>query len=184
MEHRIYLFSDSDMLFNDVCVQKVMDVTGQQIWARANDNITLVLNVAEQLTNQRSLAEIRSRIPMSRPLTRFNEIKADAELRYRDKILKAERDYVTSTKRLEMMRRAMRKSPSKDLMAEIRSETNKNQEARRELNMLRHSLRTELEQLETRIKVINLVVVPGIVALLGIIYAFARHSFMTKRSKS
>ena len=31
---------------------------------------------------------------------------------------------------------------------------------------------------------IDLVVVPGIVALLGIIYAFARHSFMTKRSKS
>ena len=183
-ESRIYLFSDSDMLFNDVCVQKVMDVTGQQIWARSNDNITLVLNVAEQLTNQRSLAEIRSRIPMSRPLTRFNEIKAKAELRYRDKILKAERDYVVSTKRLELMRRAMRKSPSKELMAEIRTETNKNQEARRELNMLRHSLRTELEQLETRIKVINLVLVPGIIALLGIIYAFARHSFMTKRSKS
>ena len=181
---RIYLFSDSDMLFNDVCVQKVMDVTGQQIWARANDNVTLILNVAEQLTNQPSLAEIRSRIPMSRPLTRFNEIKAKAELRYRDKILKAERAFISSTRRLEAMKRAMRKTPSEELMSGIRTETNKNQEARRELNMLRHTLRSELEQLETKIKIINLVVVPGIIALLGIIYAIVRHSLMTRRSKS
>ena len=181
---RIYLFSDSDMLFNDVCVTKLKDDTGQHIWARANDNITLVLNVAEQLTNQRSLAEIRSRIPMSRPLTRFNEIKAKAELRYRDKILKAERNYITSTKRLDQMKRAMRKTPSQELIANIRTETIKNQEARRELNMLRHSLKIELEQLERRIRIINLVVVPGIIALLGIIYAIIRHRVMTKRSKS
>ena len=181
---KIYLFADSDLLFNDVCVQKMLDVTGQQIWGRANDNVTMVQNIAEQLTDQKSLAQVRSRIPMSRPLTRFNEIKANAELRYRDKILKAEKEFMESNRSLALMKRQMRTQPSEGLMNEIRTETNKNKEAQRELNVLRHSLRSELEQLETRIKIINLVVVPGIIALLGIIYALVRHSLMTRRNKS
>ena len=180
----IYLFADSDMLFNDVCVAKVPDVTGQLLWAPSCDNVTLFLNVAERLTEQRSLAKVRSRIPMSRPLTRFNEIKAESELRYRDKILKAEKDFVSTGKRMEQLKRTLRVRPSRDVMRQLRAEELKNKEARHELNILRHSLRTELEQLETRIKIINLVVVPGIVALLGIFYAILRHSFMTRRKKS
>ena len=181
---RIYLFADSDMLFNDVCIAKVPDVTGQLIWAPSCDNVTLLLNVADQLTGQRSLAKVRSRIPMSRPLTRFNEIKAAAELRYRDKILKAEKEYLLSSRRLQQMKQIMRARPSQEMMRQMRTEENKNKSARHELNQLRHTLRAELEQLETRIKVINLVVIPGIIALLGIVYAVIRHSIMTRRSKS
>lgn len=121
---------------------------------------------------------------MSRPLTRFNEIKAVSELRYRDKILKAEQKFMTSAKQLQRMKQAMRVQPSRELMAEIKAEENRNKEARLELNTLRHSLDAELEQLENKIKIINLVVVPGIVALLGILYAIIRHSFMTRRKKS
>ena len=121
---------------------------------------------------------------MSRPLTRFNEIKAESELRYRDKILKAEKDFVSTGKRMEQLKRTLRVRPSRDVMRQLRAEELKNKEARHELNILRHSLRTELEQLETRIKINNLVVVPGIVALLGIFYAILRHSFMTRRKKS
>lgn len=181
---KIYLFSDSDMLFNDVCAAKVPDVTGQPIWAPSCDNVTLLLNIADQLTEQRSLAQVRSRIPMSRPLTRFNEIKARSELRYRDKILKSEQEFLTSAKRLQQMKTAVRTQPSRELMELIRREEKKHKEARLELNNLRHSLRTELEQLENRIKVINLVVVPGIIAVLGILYAMIRHSIMTRRKKS
>lgn len=121
---------------------------------------------------------------MSRPLTRFNEIKAAAELRYRDKILKAEKEYLLSSRRLQQMKQIMRARPSQEMMRQMRTEENKNKSARHELNQLRHSLRAELEQLETRIKVINLVVIPGIIALLGIVYAVIRHSIMTRRSKS
>ena len=120
---------------------------------------------------------------MSRPLTRFNEIKAKAELRYRDKILKAEKEYLLSTKRLQQMKQLLRMRPSQDIMRQIRMEENRNKASRQELNLLRHSLRTELEQLETRIKIINLVVIPGIIALLGILYAVIRHSVMTRRSE-
>ena len=183
-DSRIYLFSDSDMLFNDVCIAKVPDVTGQPIWAPSCDNVTLLLNVADELTGQRSLAKVRSRIPMSRPLTRFNEIKAEAELRYRDKILKAEKEYLVSTRRIQQMKQILRVRPSQEMMRQIRTEESINKAARHELNLLRHSLRTELEQLETRIKIINLVVIPGLVALFGILYAVIRHSVMTRRSES
>ena len=121
---------------------------------------------------------------MSRPLSRFNEIKAEAELRYRDRIRKAERNYLLSGRRLEQLNRRKKSRPSKALFEEIRKETQKFNEARRDLNQLRHSLQSELEQMETRIKIINLVVLPGLIALLGIFYAVFRHSRMTRRSKS
>lgn len=181
---RIYLFADADMLFNDVCLTQVPDVTGQKMWLTANDNVNLLLNIAEQLTGEPTLATIRSRIPMSRPLSRFNEIKANAELRYRNRILQAERNYLLAGRRLEQLNRMKKSRPSKALFEEIRKETQKFNEARRELNLLRHSLQSELEEMETRIKVINLVVLPGIIALLGILYAVFRHSRMTRRKRS
>lgn len=180
----VYLFSDMDMLFNDVCITQIMDVTGQKAWSRANDNVTLLQNIAEEMTGLESLAAIRSRIPMSRPLTRFNEFKAKAELRYRDRILKAERTFIASSRRLEYLNRVRKNNPSETLLEEIRKVTMKHNEARRELNELRHSLKSELEQIETRIKMINLLLLPGLVALFGILYVMIRHSRMTRRKLS
>lgn len=183
-ESCIYLFADSDMLFNDVCITQAMDVTGQKLFVRANDNVTLLQNVAEQLLGQESLASIRTRIPMSRPLTRFNEIKAEAELRYRNRIMEAEREFLATSKRLNYLNRVRMSNSSAELLKEIQSVTAKNNRARRELNELRHSLRSELEQLETKIKIINLLLLPGLVALAGILYAVIRHSRMTRRKIS
>ena len=181
---RVYLFADSDMLFNDVCITQIMDVTGQKAWSRANDNIALLQNLAEEMTGADSLAAIRSRIPMSRPLTRFNEFKAKAELRYRDRILKAERMYLASARRLDYLNRVRKSNPSEKLLEEIRTVTVKYNESRRELNELRHSLKSELEQMETRIKMINLLLLPGLIALIGILYVMIRHSRMTRRKLS
>ena len=81
------------------------------------------------------------------------------------------------------MNKMLKSNPSGELLNRIKTITAKNAEARRDLNELRNSLRSELEQLETEIKVLNLVLLPGIVALLGILYALIRHSRMNRRNK-
>ena len=88
----VYLFGDSDMLFNDLCVQLMPDAYGQRIPDRQNDNVALLQNVMEHLTStNRFLGRIRSRNPMSRPLTRYNELRAQAELNYKDRIQELEK---------------------------------------------------------------------------------------------
>ncbi|MBR2963257.1 MAG: Gldg family protein, partial [Lentisphaeria bacterium] len=66
----VYLFGDADMLFHDACVAQAKDEFGQTIVVRINDNITLMENVVESLCGGGRLSSLRSRIPMSRPLTR------------------------------------------------------------------------------------------------------------------
>ena len=86
-EAEIYLFSDSDMLFNDVCVTAYSDAFGTRSYRRSNDNVAMLQNVMESLTGSRMLASIRNRVPMSRPLTKINTLKAEAELKYKNRIL-------------------------------------------------------------------------------------------------
>ncbi len=176
----VYLFSDSDMLFNDVCVTGYNDAFGQRAYRRSNDNVAMLQNVMESLTGSRMLATIRNRVPMSRPLTRINALKADAELRYKNRILELERDFSRAQARLNALKRAAEADPGGPGAAERRSEMRSFQlkvaAARRELKEMRSNLKNDLDRLDTRIKILNIVVVPAILALIGILWSVIRLS--------
>ena len=110
-ETEVFLFGDSDMLFNDLCVRSVRDAYGQNNIVRLNDNIALLEGIVEQMTSAGGwLSRIRSRVPMSRPLTKVNEIKARAELAYKSRILALERDLRESQERVQAIRRFERRA--------------------------------------------------------------------------
>lgn len=176
----IYLFSDSDMLFNDVCVTAYSDAFGQKSWRRANDNVAMLQNVMESLSGSRQLSGIRNRVPMSRPLTKINKLKADAELKYKNRILELERDFAQAQARLNALKRAEEAEPNSAEAAARRKETQSFQikvaAARRELKEMRANLKNDLDQLDTRIKILNIVVVPAVLALFGVAWSVIRLS--------
>ena len=176
----VYLFSDSDMLFNDVCVTAYSDSFGQRAYRRSNDNVAMLQNVMESLTGSRMLASIRNRVPMSRPLTKINTLKAEAELRYKNRILELEREFTRAQARLNTLKRAAEADPGGPGAAERRNEMRSFQlkvaAARRELKEMRSNLKTDLDRLDTRIKTVNIVVVPAILALIGIAWSVIRLS--------
>ena len=94
------------MLFNDVCVTAYSDAFGTRSYRRSNDNVAMLQNVMESLTGSRMLASIRNRVPMSRPLTKINTLKAEAELKYKNRILELERDFTEAQARLNALRHA------------------------------------------------------------------------------
>lgn len=176
----IYLFSDSDMLFNDVCVTAYSDAFGQKSWRRANDNVAMLQNVMESLSGSRQLSGIRNRVPMSRPLTKINKLKADAELKYKNRILELERDFAQAQARLNALKRAEEAEPDSADAAARRKETQSFQikvaAARRELKEMRANLKSDLDRLDTRIKILNIVVVPAVLALFGVAWSVIRLS--------
>ncbi|MEI3039326.1 MAG: Gldg family protein [Victivallales bacterium] len=178
-EAEIYLFSDSDMLFNDVCVTAYSDAFGTRSYRRSNDNVAMLQNVMESLTGSRMLASIRNRVPMSRPLTKINTLKAEAELKYKNRILELERDFTEAQARLNALRRA-EETPDAPGAAERRKEMRSFQlkvaSARRELKEMRASLKRDLDSLDTRIKILNIIVVPALLALIGIGWSVIRFS--------
>ena len=184
----VYLFGDSDMLFNDLCVQLMPDAYGQRIPVRQNDNAALLQNVMEHLTStNRFLGRIRSRNPMSRPLTRYNELRARAELNYKDRIQELERELTVASRQVAQIRSAVSSSggtvrlsaEQKNLLREYRAKTAR---ATRELKEVRKQLRADLNRLDTALRVINLAAIPLLVAVAGLIWGSLRFSKWRKHS--
>ena len=180
----VFLFGDSDMLFNDLCVKLVPDAYGEKTAVRQNDNTALLQTVMEQLTQTNSfLTAIRSRNPMSRPLTRYNELRAQAELNYKDRIGELEQELRILAARSGKIRNAADPAgytpEQKRLLREYRSKT---AQVMRELKEVRKRLRSDLNKLDTRLRLINLAAVPLAVALAGLIWAFVRFSKWRRRS--
>ena len=147
-ETEVFLFGDRDMLFNDLCVRSVRDAYGQNTIVRLNDNIALLEGIVEQMTSAGGwLSRIRSRVPMSRPLTKVNEIKARAELAYKSRILALERDLRESQERVQAIRNQMSSGSKDGLTAEQKAELKeysfKNSQVRRELKEVRRQLQKE-----------------------------------------
>lgn len=179
----VFLFGDSDMLFNELCVRTVPDECGRRTAVRTNDNLTLLQSVMEQLTDfNRFLSRIRTRKPMNRPLTRYNELRARAETVYKDRVQELERELLTTAAQA----RAVRSSLAAGALSEKQQRTLRQYQAKtaqvtRELKEVRRQLRADLNRLDTLIKVINLVAVPLAVALVGLAWAGRRFSRRRRR---
>ena len=185
----VYLFGDSDMLFNDLVVKNMPDAYGQQTVVRQNDNCSLLQNVMEQLTDTDSvLKQIRSRKPMQRPLTRYNELRAKAELAYKDRIRDLERDLLRARAGEKKIRQKLKNSPggkqprlTEEERRILHRFENSRARVQRELREIRKQLRADLNALDTKLRLINMVLLPLIVALCGLLWAFLRFSKWRKR---
>ena len=184
----VYLFGDSDMLFNDLCVKMTPDAYGQKTPVRQNDNAALLQNIMEQLTeSNRFLSRIRGRNPMSRPLTRYNALRAQAELNYKDRIQELEQDLRSATLRMNRIRASLGASKgeirlSLEQKQLIREYNAKTAQVTRELKEVRKQLRADLNRLDTWLRLFNLAAVPLAVAVIGLIWASFRFSRWRKRS--
>ena len=162
-------------------MRSVRDAYGQNNIVRLNDNIALLEGIVEQMTSAGGwLSRIRSRVPMSRPLTKVNEIKARAELAYKSRILALERDLRESQERVQAIRNQMSSGSKDGLTAEQKAELKeysfKNSQVRRELKEVRRQLRADMNRIDTILRVVNLLVVPGLVILAGLLWSFFRFS--------
>ena len=177
----VFLFGDSDMLFNDLCVRAVRDAYGQNNIVRVNDNIALLEGIVEQMTSSGGwLSRIRNRVPMSRPLTKINEIKARAELAYKSRILALEHDLRESQERVRAIRSQMSAGTGVALTEaqknELREYSFRHSQVRRELKEVRRQLRADLNRIDTILRIINLFAVPDLVVLAGLVWSFLRFS--------
>jgi len=179
----VFLFGDSDMLFNDLCVKLVPDAYGEKTPVRQSDNTALLQNVMEHLTQTNSfLSKIRGRNPMSRPLTRYNELRAKAELNYKDRIRELEQELRIiegQTRKIRTLSGSAGITPEQKRI--LREYQGKTAQIVRELKEVRKQLRTDLNRLDTRLRMINLAAVPLAVALAGLLWAGFRFSRWRRR---
>ncbi len=176
---RVVLLADVDMLTDRFWVQR--GFLGLEKFA---DNGDLIANAIDSLTGSTDLMNVRARAKYRRPFDRVESIQRDAELEYRAREEELQQELTDAETRLnELQRERADGGNSRIMTPEQQAELEKFQEARaetrRELRAVQLNLRKDVERLGTILRVINIGLMPAIVALGAIglgLYRGARRS--------
>ncbi|HXV10762.1 MAG TPA: GldG family protein [Burkholderiales bacterium] len=176
-ENSVVLVADVDLLTDNASVD-VQELFGQRVVIPRNGNLALAQGLVEQLAGDDALISLRSRAAFSRPLTVVRQMEAQAQQQYLGKIKELEDSLTQTQEKLQSLQKARQGTSATILTAEQQAELenfrNKAVETRLALKDLRKNLRVETDRLELWTKVINIALIPLLVALAGLVLALAR----------
>ena len=170
----VLLFADTDLLSDRLWVQ-VQPIFGATAFA---DNGALAINAVDNMLGNRDLISIRTRATSARPFDRVEEIRVAAERSYRATEERLQQELQDAERRLTELQAAKGENEllviSDEQQAEIQRFMDRRLEIRRDLRQVQHDLRRDIDRLDTRIKIINIVLVPAVVMLIALGWALRR----------
>jgi ABC-type uncharacterized transport system involved in gliding motility auxiliary subunit len=172
----LVLVADADMLSDNLWVRN-QSFFGQRVAQAFANNGDFVFNAVDNLTGNDDLISIRGRASFVRPFERVEDLRREAEARFRAKEQELEGELRNTEQKLSDLQARRNDQSSLILTPEQEKELDRFQEEkvriRKELRNVRHSLNEDIDALGTRLKVINILLVPillSIFALLAVIW--------------
>jgi ABC-type uncharacterized transport system involved in gliding motility auxiliary subunit len=175
MEHRsrsdgevsMLVVADTDLLSDRLWVQ-VRSLLGQQLVQAFADNGAFLTNALDHLSGSRELINVRSRGSFSRPFDRVEDLRREAELRLRSQEQRLQVELEETESKLLELELARQDGDMLLLTPEQEAELARFQaeqlRIRRALREVRRNLDADIERLGNQLKLINIVLVPGLVA--------------------
>jgi ABC-type uncharacterized transport system involved in gliding motility auxiliary subunit len=143
-----------------------------------NGNLALGQNLAEQLAGDSSLIGARSRASVRRPFTVVQQKQAEASKRYQSEIARFQKEVDEASAKISEIQSKKEGNQKFILSPEAKIEYDnlkkKQAEANGHLRKVRKELRQDVESLEFKSKVLNIVGMPVVVACTGLGLALAR----------
>ena len=170
----ILLVSDADFLENHFWVQ-VRQFLGQNVLVPTSNNADFVINAVDHFTGNADLISLRSRGTTRRPFAKVNEIRREAEIKYR----KAEQNLASKLKMTEKKLGELRDKQEEKTQAdnadrkktiekEIKQALNELIVTRQELRSVRLKLNEDINRLETWIRFANIAFMPILVGTFAV----------------
>ena len=178
-DNQVVLVGDVDLLSDGAAVE-VQEVFGQKLVVPRGGNIAFLLGLVEQFSGDQNLMGLRSRASFTKPLTVVRQMEAQAQQLYLGKIKGLEDSLQQTQEKLQELQKGKQAAAGSAtiLTPEQQTEIDKFREqtirTRAELKEVRKTLRTETDRLELWTKVVNIGLVPLLVAVAGIALAFAK----------
>jgi len=169
----IIVVADTDMLADQFWVE-VREFLGQQVAMPNASNAAFVLNALDNLAGNEALIALRGRGADDRPFTLVNELRRDAERRYREK------EQALTSKLKEVQDQLAKLESGADGGALILSEADRQAvdrfradmlSVRRELREVKRALRQDIDRLDGWLKFANIALVPLLVGVGGVGWA-------------
>lgn len=166
----LVILTDADMMSDNLAIQ-----------GGSTQNADFIVNALDSLLGGNELINLRGRGLVFRPFTRLSEAEDEAEERFRD----TEQELLAERQNLEAAIEEVRRpalSPDGEMGAltvqqrELMEEYNDRLvEVGIELRELRSQLRTDIEALENRMRLLNIAAVPLVVIVIGLgVYVWRR----------
>jgi ABC-type uncharacterized transport system involved in gliding motility auxiliary subunit len=176
-EGQIVLVADTDLLSDRMWVQ-VRAFFGQQILNAFANNGDFAVNALDNMAGSGDLISIRGRATSQRPFTTVDAIKRSADERFRATEQDLQRKLTDTERKLTELQSAKSKDQAQILSPEQKSEVEnflkQKVEIRKGLRQVRRQLDEEIESLGTRLKIVNILLVPLLVTITALVFAWWR----------
>lgn len=173
----VILVGDTDLLSDRLWVSYTQSLLGQpQLSALAN-NGDFITNIADNLSGSSALLSIHGRASSQRPFTQVLALQSVADQKFLAKKQELQRELAVTRghlNELQPAKAARGDGVSTEQRGEIEQFLQRQLEINKELRDVQHQFNAEIDALGLRLKFINIVLVPALVTLVGLLYGWRR----------
>lgn len=173
-KNAVVLFADTDILSDRLWAQ-VQNFFGQKVLNAFANNGDLVVNAVDNLAGDSDLISVRGRATSQRPFTRVEELKREADENFRSHEQKLQSELSETERKLTELQSAKSQDQAMVLSPEQKKELDnflkRKVEIRKELREVRRKLDADIEALGTRLKFINILLVPLLIVIAALGFA-------------
>jgi ABC-type uncharacterized transport system involved in gliding motility auxiliary subunit len=174
----VILVGDADMLYDHFALRQIQSPFGNMAMAM-NANFNFAQNAVEQLTGDNNLIAVRSRATQNRPFERVKKMEAAANQRFQSEIKRLEESASQAQQRINELQQQKKDKDQRFILspeqqAELVKLRKEEAESRKHLKQVQKDFRKEVVSLQTSLKWLNILAVPGAVTASGIFIAFVK----------
>jgi len=177
-ESVVILIGDTDFLNDGYSVER-MNFFGSEMLRPINDNLSLILNLAEFATGNQDLLSLRGRGSTTRPFTRVQAIELQAQAKYQDSLEAINQQLQDVQNQLRELQSQQNRDGMLVATPEVQQAIRKFQEqeasaiaSRRDI---RKKLREDIEALDRNLVFFNMALIPFFISILGIRFFVRRN---------
>jgi ABC-type uncharacterized transport system involved in gliding motility auxiliary subunit len=167
---------------------QTQNLLGRQFGIPIANNMHLLINILDNLSGSDALISLRSRGLSYRPFQVTQEIRREAELRYRE----TEQDLVEKLRETEAKLRdlgqqdlggggVMLTEEERAALESFRAET---VSLRQQLRDVQHALRKDIESLDTWLKAFNIWAMPLVIGVVALLLALIRRARYRRQAET
>jgi ABC-type uncharacterized transport system involved in gliding motility auxiliary subunit len=177
-ENTVVLIADSDFI-NDGAAVHIQEIFGQKIVVPANSNLAFAQALVDQFAGDPALIDVRTRAVAARPFTVIRDMEARAAQSYMGQLKQLEDERQQTQAKLESLQKVQPGQGQTAILTpeqqqEVETFRRRSAEIARELREVRRDLRSDSEALQFWTKVVNIALMPLLVAVFGIVFAVYR----------
>lgn len=167
----VIVVADTDMLSDRLWVQ-ASDFMGSPVYDPFANNGDLVFNAVDNLVGNGDLIAVRTRATATRPFEKVEALRRGAEQRYRAKERELQQQIDALEAQLSQLQQTGADGQAVALTAQQQAQVAAFQDdrlrMRRELRQVQHRLNADIESLGNRLKLVNILGMPLLVAVVAL----------------